>query len=278
MDTSPSHQPLRAIGTSLGPTVPQNTRPNRQNALQLVEDILNENDLYATLGVTTNATAEEIRRAYISRSRICHPDKLPGNSKATEAFQKISVAYETLSNRNSRKLYDRSGTSSDGFTGEETLSEALVQIFKEFMDGDFEHLLSIVELLNTQNPDLNIDKEKANQLFVQVREKCIVVGKYLTQVKFEVMRLYEIQWELRSLSYFNVFGRLRLSIQLSRVFFNIPVKLSTAVTDGKIANNQLCQLLNELTSLLELFECAVGKVDTWLTAQWPKISLPLGVQ
>ncbi|ORX98740.1 DnaJ-domain-containing protein [Basidiobolus meristosporus CBS 931.73] len=261
---------------TLGSSVSTHSRPDRKVALQLVEDILAASNLYDTLGIPPTAAPEDIRRAYISRSRICHPDKLPDNNQATEAFQKISVAYETLSNKNSRKLYDCSGASADGFSGEETLSEALSQIFKEFMDGDFEHLLSIVELLNTQNPELNIDKEKANQLFVQVREKFIVVGKYLTQVKFEVMRLYEIQGELRSLSYLNVFGRLRLSIKLSRVFINIPVKLGSAVTDGKVANNQLCQLLGELTGLLELFESMIGKVDTWLTAQWPKI-LPLGV-
>ncbi|ORX92955.1 DnaJ-domain-containing protein [Basidiobolus meristosporus CBS 931.73] len=256
----------------------QKPKLTRQEALELVEEILTESNLYRILGVSSSANTEEIRRAYISRSRVCHPDKLPGNSKATEAFQKISTAYETLSNTNSRKTYDNYGTKINSLDSEETLSSALLHIFNEFMEGDFEHLLSIVgkysaEFINFQNPDLNIDKEKANQLFVQVREVFLVAGKYLSEVKFEVMKLYEIQGELRSLSYFDVFGRLRLSIQLSRVFFSIPVKMNNAVAERQIVNSQLCRLLSELTGLLEFSERTVGRVDAWVANRWRTLPL-----
>ncbi|ORY04855.1 DnaJ-domain-containing protein [Basidiobolus meristosporus CBS 931.73] len=248
---------------------------SRREALRLVEEILAESNLYTILGVVNTASTEEIRRAYISRSRICHPDKLPGISKATEAFQKISTAYETLSNSNSRRSYDQNGTKINSLSSDETLISALLQIFNEFMDGDFEHLLSIVEFINIQNPDLNIDKEKANQLFAQVREGflgdygCV----YLNEVKFEVMKIYEIQSELRTLSYFDVFGRLRLSIQLSRIFFSIPVKMNNVAADKQIVNNQLFRLLSELTGLLEFSEHTVGKVDTWVANCWRTLPL-----
>ncbi|KAK9767299.1 hypothetical protein K7432_003027 [Basidiobolus ranarum] len=255
------------------PIPSQKSKPSRQEALRLVDQILADNNLYNILGVASTATTEEVRRAYISRSRVCHPDKLPGNSKATEAFQKISTAYETLSNTNSRRSYDHNGTKINSLSSEETLSSALLQIFNEFMEGDFEHLLSIVEFINIQNPDLNIDKEKANQLFAQVREVFLVAGKYLNEVKFEVMKIYEIQGELRSLSYFDVFGRLRLSIQLSRIFFSIPVKMNNAVADRQIVNNQLCKLLSELTGLLEFSERTIGRFDAWVANRWRTLPL-----
>ncbi|KAK9763102.1 hypothetical protein K7432_010533 [Basidiobolus ranarum] len=269
----PTPLPQESISIPSSPSSSQKAKLTRQEALDLVEEILAESNLYRILGVSSSASTEEIRRAYISRSRVCHPDKLPGNSQATEAFQKISTAYETLSNTNSRRTYDHYGTKINSLNSEETLSSALLQIFNEFMEGDFEHLLSIVEFINFQNPDLNIDKEKANQLFVQVREVFLVAGKYLNEVKFEVMKLYEIQGELRSLSYFDVFGRLRLSIQLSRIFFSIPVKMNNAVADRQIVNSQLCKLLSELTGLLEFSERTVGRVDAWVADRWKTLPL-----
>jgi hypothetical protein len=42
-------------------------------------------------------------------------------------------------------------------------------------------------------------------------------------IKFELIRLYEIQNDLRRLSYFNLTGRLRLTIRLARVAIEIPM-------------------------------------------------------
>lgn len=99
-------------------------------AFDMVDAINDERDLYRVLGLTRGAKTEEIRRAYIARSRICHPEcvpfpplsaarssptlgpvgsKLPTYPPCTPAFQKLSFAYETLSKPSSRRLYDVSG-------------------------------------------------------------------------------------------------------------------------------------------------------------------------
>ncbi|KAI9293301.1 DnaJ protein, partial [Neoconidiobolus thromboides FSU 785] len=54
---------------------------------QEIEDILNKQSYYDVLQVTKNASPQEIRRAYILKSRYCHPDKSPTHPKATRAFQ-----------------------------------------------------------------------------------------------------------------------------------------------------------------------------------------------
>lgn len=60
---------------------------------------------YRTLGVSTAATNEEIRRAYRVLARRYHPDVNPGKS-SEEKFKQIAEAYEVLSDANRRKQYD----------------------------------------------------------------------------------------------------------------------------------------------------------------------------
>lgn len=61
---------------------------------------------YNILGVEETAAKDEIKKAYRKLSLQWHPDKNPGNSIAIEKFQKISEAYETLSDENKRQEYD----------------------------------------------------------------------------------------------------------------------------------------------------------------------------
>lgn len=62
--------------------------------------------------------------------------------------------------------------------------------------------------------------------------------KYIRIIRFELIRMYEIQHNLRQLSYFDVRGRLRLTLQLARVGLSLPVVVDTAMrgedddTDG----------------------------------------------
>lgn len=61
---------------------------------------------YKTLGVSEQATQEEIKRAYRQLSLKSHPDKNPNDSEAIGRFQKISQAYETLGDIEKRQAYD----------------------------------------------------------------------------------------------------------------------------------------------------------------------------
>lgn len=63
-------------------------------------------DYYKTLGVSKNATAEEIKKAYRKAARENHPDA--GGDE--EKFKDINEAYEVLSDDKKRKIYDQYGT------------------------------------------------------------------------------------------------------------------------------------------------------------------------
>ncbi len=62
-------------------------------------------DFYAILGVTRNASQDEIKRAYLEAAQRLHPDKNKAIGE-TEIFLEIQQAYETLSNPDRRKKYD----------------------------------------------------------------------------------------------------------------------------------------------------------------------------
>ena len=60
---------------------------------------------YEILGVDITATQEEIRKAYYKQARKYHPDNNP-RQDTTNMMQQITLAYNTLSNEESKKQYD----------------------------------------------------------------------------------------------------------------------------------------------------------------------------
>lgn len=70
-------------------------------------------DLYALLGVPSDASAADIRRAFRARAGALHPDKcLTGCERAHERMSALNEAYETLSSPESRERYDAYGADS----------------------------------------------------------------------------------------------------------------------------------------------------------------------
>ena len=66
-------------------------------------------DFYKILGVSKEASATEIKKAYRKKAIEFHPDKNPGDSKAEEKFKQAAEAYEILSDADKKAKYDRFG-------------------------------------------------------------------------------------------------------------------------------------------------------------------------
>jgi len=67
-------------------------------------------DYYATLGVDKTASEEDIKKAYKKQALKWHPDRNINNKeKATEKFKELAEAYEVLSDKQKREIYDRYG-------------------------------------------------------------------------------------------------------------------------------------------------------------------------
>ena len=72
---------------------------------------------YDILGVSKNASADEIKSAYRKLARKYHPDVHPGDEKSANKFKEISEAYDTLSDSKKRAMYDHGGQSVGGGAG-----------------------------------------------------------------------------------------------------------------------------------------------------------------
>ena len=94
-------------------------------------------DHYETLGVSRNASPDEIKRAYRQLARAHHPDANREDPGAEERFKEITRAYETLSDPAKRQRYDMfgedGGTAASGFGDMGGISD----LFASFFGGGF---------------------------------------------------------------------------------------------------------------------------------------------
>lgn len=66
-------------------------------------------DYYETLGVSRDASQDDIRKAYRRLARKYHPDLNPGDKAAEEKFKSVSEANEILGDEKKRKMFDQVG-------------------------------------------------------------------------------------------------------------------------------------------------------------------------
>ena len=74
-------------------------------------------DYYQILGVSRNASQDEISKAYRKKARKHHPDANQGDAGAKERFQKIQGAFDVLSDEDKRSRYDRFGNNFENMAG-----------------------------------------------------------------------------------------------------------------------------------------------------------------
>ena len=66
-------------------------------------------DYYEVLGVSKNASEDEIKKAYRKIAIKYHPDRNPDNKEAEEKFKEAAEAYSVLSDQQKRQQYDQFG-------------------------------------------------------------------------------------------------------------------------------------------------------------------------
>jgi DnaJ-class molecular chaperone len=103
----------------------------------------NERDFYEVLGVSRDASADDIKKAYRQLALKYHPDRNPGNKEAEERFKEAANAYEVLSDAEKRKAYDQRGRLGvedlgfHGFTTNEDIFANFGDIFADLFGGEY---------------------------------------------------------------------------------------------------------------------------------------------
>ncbi|MBI3046884.1 MAG: molecular chaperone DnaJ [Acidobacteria bacterium] len=100
---------------------------------------MSKRDYYEVLGVSRNATEQEIKSAYRKLAFKHHPDRNPGSKEAEEKFKEAAEAYAVLADADKRHMFDRFGHAGLGsaatgfdptvFTGFEDILGGLGDIF-----------------------------------------------------------------------------------------------------------------------------------------------------
>ncbi len=97
-------------------------------------------EYYEILGVSKEASLEDIKGAYRRLALKFHPDKNPGDLEAEEQFKLVSEAYQVLSDSEKRQLYDLYGHAGladldlGGFSGFEDIFGPFGEMFEDFFN------------------------------------------------------------------------------------------------------------------------------------------------
>lgn len=124
---------------------------------------MSKRDYYEVLGISRQASADEIKKAYRKLARQYHPDANPDRKDAEEKFKEIAEAYEVLSDPEKRANYDRfghAGVNGQGFGGFEG--------FGGFGNADFGGLGDIFDMFFGGGGRKRRGPEKGNDLRVDL--------------------------------------------------------------------------------------------------------------
>jgi molecular chaperone DnaJ len=102
----------------------------------MAKDVGQKRDYYEVLGISRDASADDVKGAYRRLALKYHPDKNPGDKAAEERFKEAAEAYEVLSDAQKRAAYDRHGHAAvEGGVGFRTADDVF-GAFRDIFGGD----------------------------------------------------------------------------------------------------------------------------------------------
>lgn len=149
---------------------------------------MEQKNYYQILGIQSNASNEEIRKAYLKKVKEFHPDKFQGNTHLAEKLTAdLNIAYTTLKDELSRKEYDKkisinsfsknNATKSHDNTNPQQSSNSSFSKFTSNNQSGYAKKTresSSAESKKVNNVDMNSLKENKNKKNNNMKEKFIL--------------------------------------------------------------------------------------------------------
>ncbi|KAJ7903699.1 hypothetical protein B0H14DRAFT_2666001 [Mycena olivaceomarginata] len=156
---------------------------------QALNDVLANDDLYAILGVSKSDNLDKLalRRAYLARSRACHPECAANFQiipTATCAFQRIGATYDS---RPPFSKYDAFAAHPTGHA-ENTFRSIVMSMIR-----------TLLKAINDINPSLSMGDEGINSVLnslQRIRERALTCRTCIYALHAELTRLLELQYSL----------------------------------------------------------------------------------
>lgn len=101
---------------------------------------MTKRDYYEILGISRNASPDEIKLAYRQLALKFHPDRNPGSREAEEKFKEAAEAYSVLGDAEKRATYDRyghEGLRGEGFSGFSGFNASVFEDFEDILGNFF---------------------------------------------------------------------------------------------------------------------------------------------
>lgn len=171
----PSAADVKSNSTTTTPRT-QTPSPNvhesgnkRQSSQSPSSSFVKDSSYYDILGVSTDATSAQIKKAYYKLAMKYHPDKNPDNPEAEIKFKEVSEAYQVLFDASSRDKYNKYGkegaTSESGFMNAETFFSLM------FGGGMFEPYIGKLSSLIDEDSDPEVAVARRKQQIHLLSEK-----------------------------------------------------------------------------------------------------------
>lgn len=161
-------------------------------------------DYYEILGVSHDASVDEIKKVYHKLLRIYHPDNNPTDQ---DHIKLVNKAYEVLSNEEKRKQYDLKiqNVKEDDFVNPNDLSEmfknnmkekAKRQVLKDILDKEIQHINELLERKNQFILDAILDKYEQKEYYQMTK-------KIILEFEQEAKKFNELKLKLNDEYYFS---------------------------------------------------------------------------